>query len=123
MMNKTAMELVKEAKAETREMDLQQAHGKHQSEEVVIIDVRETHEFSGGHIPGAHHISRGMLEFKADSHPALKDKDREILVYCKTGGRAALAAHQLKKMGYTNVHSIQGGMDAWDDADHPVHKP
>ncbi len=123
MMDKTAMELVKEAKAEIREMDLQQAHGKHQSEEVVIIDVREAHEFSGGHIPGAQHISRGMLEFKADSHPALKDKNREILVYCKTGGRAALAAQQLKKMGYSNVHSIQGGMDAWVDAGHPVHRP
>ncbi|MBN2680237.1 rhodanese-like domain-containing protein [Acidithiobacillus montserratensis] len=122
-MNKTAMDLVKEAKAEIREMDLRQAHDKHQTEAVVIIDVREAHEFSAGHIPGAHHISRGMLEFKADSHPALKDKDREILVYCKTGGRAALAAHQLKKMGYTNVHSISGGMDAWNDADHPVHKP
>ncbi len=122
-MNKTAMELVQEAKAEIREMDLHQAHDKHQSEQTAIIDVRETHEFAGGHIPGAHHISRGMLEFKADSHPALKDKNQEILVYCKTGGRAALAAHQLKKMGYTNVHSIQGGMDAWTKAEHPVHKP
>jgi rhodanese-related sulfurtransferase len=123
MMSKSASELVQEAKAEIREMDLHAANEKHDDDLVIVVDVREEAEFKAGHIPGAHHISRGMLEFKTDAHPALKDKNAEILVYCKTGGRAALAAHQLKKMGYSNVHSIKGGMDAWIGAQHPVHKP
>jgi rhodanese-related sulfurtransferase len=89
----------------------------------VLIDVRETEEFVAGHIPEAVHASRGMLEFKLSSTPELSGRDLKIVLYCKTSGRAALAARSLHDMGYLSVTSIGGGYDAWVAAGKPVAKP
>jgi len=89
----------------------------------VLVDVREADEFAFGHVPGAVHISRGMLEFKFSANPALQSRDLGIVLYCKTSGRAALAALALQEMGYLNVKSIIGGFDAWAAAGKPVAKP
>ena len=109
---KTAHDLVSAAKAQIQEIsaDLSDQHIRCAD---VLIDVRETDEYHAGHIPGAVFIPRGMLEFKLTSTPELIPRDLKIVVYCKTGGRSALAALTLQEMGYVNVKSISGGFDAW----------
>lgn len=89
----------------------------------VLIDVRETDEFMAGHLPGAVHMSRGMLEFKLAANPQLQSRDLKIMLYCKTSGRAALCTQSLMEMGYQNVSSIAGGFDAWQGAGLHVEKP
>lgn len=86
----------------------------------VLLDVREADEFAAGHIPGAIHVSRGMLECKLSADPALSARDPKIVLYCKSSGRAALAACALHEMGYLHVQSIAGGFDAWAAAGKPA---
>ena len=119
---KTAHDLVTAAKALTREVPVTQAEDVIRNSDV-LIDVREADEFAAGHIPGAVHASRGMLEFKLSSTPELSSRDLKIVLYCKTSGRAALAARSLHDMGYLSVTSIAGGYDAWVAAGKPVAKP
>jgi rhodanese-related sulfurtransferase len=119
---KTAHDLVVHAKALTRELPVDQAAVVMQDADVVI-DVREADEFAAGHIPGALHASRGMLEFKLSASPDLSRRDLKVVLYCKTSGRAALAAASMKDMGYLNVTSIAGGFDAWVAAGKPVSTP
>lgn len=119
---KTAHDLVASAKARIREVALKDAEQAIR-EANVLIDVREADEFAAGHLPGAIHGSRGMLEFKLSGNPELSARDLNIVLYCKTSGRAALAACALHDMGYLNVKSISGGFDAWVAAGKPVVKP
>ncbi|MBU3651706.1 MAG: sulfurtransferase [Limnohabitans sp.] len=119
---KTAHDLVVHAKALTRELPVDQAEVL-MREADVVIDVREADEYAAGHIPGAMHASRGMLEFKLSASPDLSRRDLKVVLYCKTSGRAALAAASMKEMGYLNVTSISGGFDAWVAAGKPVAKP
>lgn len=91
------------------------AHG------AVLIDVREDNEFDAGHAAGARHMSRGIIE--RDIVQAFPDKSTELVLYCGGGFRSALAADMLQKMGYTNVWSMDGGWQAWKDADAPVEIP
>jgi rhodanese-related sulfurtransferase len=89
-----------------------------------LVDVREPAEFDSGHIPGAVNIPRGVLEFEIFSNPATagvtaavpSDRSRAIVVYCRSGGRAALAAASLVRLQFTNVSSIAGGILAWEAA-------
>lgn len=108
----TPQQLVAEAKAETWEIDIATA-AKHIREGQVVIDVRESAEFETAHIHNAVHIARGVIEFKTADHPALANRSAEIILYCKTGGRSALAAFNLQRLGYTNILSLAGGFDAW----------
>ncbi len=119
---KTAHDLVAAAKARVKEVSLQDAEQAIRDADV-LVDVREADEFAAGHLGGAVHISRGMLEFKFSANPALQSRDLRVLLYCKTSGRAALAAAALHEMGYLNVQSIAGGFDAWAAAGKPVAKP
>ena len=119
---KTAHDLVAAAKTRVQEISPEAAEQAIRDADV-LIDVRETDEFSAGHIPGAVHMSRGMLEFKLSSTPELTSRDIRIVVYCKTSGRAALAACALHDMGYLDVKSIAGGFDAWVAAGKPIAKP
>lgn len=64
-----------------------------------------------------------MLEFKLSSSPELSPRDLKVVLYCKTSGRAALAANAMRDMGYLHVESIAGGIDAWVAAGHPVVSP
>jgi rhodanese-related sulfurtransferase len=89
----------------------------------VLIDVREPGEFQSGSIPGAVNIPRGVLEFmihthpklKCESHPVKEKADTRIVLYCHTGGRAALAALSLQTMGFTDVVSLSGGYQGWSN--------
>lgn len=119
---KTAHDLVMAAKARIQEISVAEADLVIQEADV-LIDVREADEFAAGHLPGAIHASRGMLEFKLSSNPELSARDLKIVLYCKTSGRAALAACALHDMGYLQVKSISGGFDAWAGAGKPVVKP
>ena len=119
---KTAHDLVVQAKQSVQEISVEQAVGAIQTCDV-LIDVREADEYAAGYLPGAIHMSRGMLEFKLAGNPKLQSRDLHIVLYCKTSGRAALSAKSLVDMGYTHVQSIAGGIDAWVAAGHAVHKP
>ncbi|WP_170545382.1 rhodanese-like domain-containing protein [Ruegeria arenilitoris] len=83
----------------------------------LLLDVRDAVELQqAGRASGAHHIPRGMLEFRADeslqSHDPELRKDRPIVLYCAAGGRAALAGKLLKDMGYQRVYNL-GGLPDW----------
>ena len=85
-----------------------------------LLNVREDHEWTRGHIPGAVHLSRGILE--RDIETAIPDREAEILLYCGGGYRSALAAENLQKMGYKRVLSVDGGWRGWVDAGFPVER-
>lgn len=119
---KTPHELVIAAKQATQEIAVEMAPSLIAQSDV-LIDVRETDEFLAGHLPGAIHMSRGMLEFKLAANPQFQSRDLKITLYCKTSGRAALCAQSLKEMGYVNVSSIAGGFDAWQAAGFHFEKP
>lgn len=83
----------------------------------LLLDVRDAVELQQtGRAKGAHHIPRGMLEFRADdalqSHDPEMRKDRPIVLYCAAGGRAVLAGKLLKDMGYEQVYNL-GGLGDW----------
>lgn len=107
----TAHNLVMAAKAEITEMSSDVVLPLVESKAALLIDVREPDEYHCGHLPGAVCIPRGLLEFKIGDLPGVQQQ--AIVVYCKTGGRAALAAQTLQKMGYSTVRSLSGGFDAW----------
>lgn len=119
---KTAHDLVTAAKALVQEVPLDQADEAVRTADV-LIDVREADEYQAGHIPGAIHAARGVLEFRLSSTPELSARDLKVVLYCKTSGRAALAARAMHDMGYLQVQSIAGGFDAWVAAGKPVAAP
>jgi len=119
---KTALDLVAAAKSQITEVPMAEAEAAIRDADV-LLDVREADEYAAGHLPGAVHVSRGMLEFKLSNAPQLSARDKKFVLYCKTSGRAALAAVAMQQMGYLNVRSIAGGYDAWAAAGKPVAKP
>jgi len=119
---KTAHDLVAAAKSRVQEVPIDDAEPVIRDADV-LIDVREADEFAAGHLSGAVNIPRGLLEFKLSASPALQSRDLNIVLYCKTSGRAALSAAALHEMGYLNVRSLAGGFDAWAAAGKPVAKP
>ena len=119
---KTAHDLVLQAKANVREIALQDAEEAIRQADV-LMDVREADEFAAGHLPGAVLVPRGLLEFKLSGTPNLATRYLKVVLYCKTSGRAALAAQTMNSMGYLNVQSIAGGFDAWVASGKAVIKP
>jgi rhodanese-related sulfurtransferase len=89
-------------------------------EQFSLIDVREDHEWADGHIPGAIHLSRGIIE--RDIEETFPNQEAELLLYCGGGYRSALAADNLQKMGYKRVVSVDGGWREWNAAGYPVEK-
>lgn len=125
MSQKSAMDLVKEAKQEIENLTPQQVQQQLSSGNVVLIDIREKEELSqNGKIEGSVHASRGMIEFYADPslpyHKPEFDKGKRIILHCASGGRSALAASTLKQMGYSNIAHLDGGLKAWKEAGLPV---
>ena len=122
-MFKAAHELVLEAKKSVKEIPADELGQLLSQPNTLLIDVREPNEYRDGHIARSINIPRGMLEFKISNEPALQDLYRQMIVYCKTSGRAALSAVALQSMGFENVVSLAGGFDAWSNNKHPVVKP
>ncbi len=111
-MSMTPPQLVAEAMVQIKQIDIA-GTSTHLAEGGAVIDVREPGEYLTGHVPGAVNIPRGVLEFKIGDNTALANKDQPIVLYCKTGGRAALSAVNLQRMGYAQVRSLTGGFDGW----------
>jgi rhodanese-related sulfurtransferase len=93
----------------------------------LVVDVRDAPEVEkSGKVSGAHHVSRGMLEFRADPaspyHDKAFDKSTPVIVYCASGGRSALAGKVLKELGYQKVYNL-GAFKDWAEAGGPVDKP
>jgi rhodanese-related sulfurtransferase len=122
-MSLTAQQLVAQARAAVTEIDADRLRAL-QAEGVPVIDVREPGEYAGGRIPGAVNIPRGVLEFEVDGHPAvncIKDpalghRRQPVVLYCRSGGRSALAAEALKRLGFAEPLSLAGGYMGWTEA-------
>jgi rhodanese-related sulfurtransferase len=113
--------LVKEAKTRIREIGANEIGALQKaSPSPVLVDVREDTEWDKSRIPGAIHVGRGVLEVNIESR--VPQKSTPIVVYCQGGGRSAVAADVLAKMGYTNVSSLAGGLAAYQAAGLPVDK-
>ena len=114
-------DLVADAKKKITEISPTDAAAKAKSSsDAVIVDVRDKDEFDESHIPDAVHMSRGLLEYEIEEKfPA---RNTTIICHCGGGGRSALAAESLQKMGYKNVRSMAGGFRAWKAAGLPTTK-
>jgi rhodanese-related sulfurtransferase len=107
--------LCEEARSQIRETSIEEVHGRQQiGAPFVLVDVREDNEWERGHVTGAIHLGRGIIE--RDIVAAIPAKDTEIVLYCGGGFRSALSAENLQKMGYENVWSMAGGWRAWTTA-------
>ena len=113
-------QLVAEAKKQITEIAPAEAAAKIKRGEAIVLDVREQDEWEEGHMPEATHLSRGILELEVEEKIA--DPNAMIICHCGGGGRSALAAESLQKMGYKNVRSMAGGLKAWKAAGLPTNK-
>jgi rhodanese-related sulfurtransferase len=122
-MTQTAAQMVREAMAEIDSVTPKDAFEEASSNGVVFLDVREPVEWED-HIAGAVEVPRGLLEFAADPasprHKTELDPARRVIVYCRSGTRAALATLTLKNLGFENVANLEGGFAAWKDAGLPT---
>jgi adenylyltransferase/sulfurtransferase len=107
-------QLVQLAKSEIEEISAQELKEWMGEEEVKIVDIRERDEFVQGHLPNATFIPRGFLELQIEQHQS--DRSKPVVLYCAGGVRSALAARNLKEMGYERVISLIGGFNGWKNA-------
>lgn len=115
------LNLVKDAKKRVKEEDFRETKKRLDAgEKFVLVDVREDSEWARGHVPGAIHLGKGVIE--RDIEKTIPDKDTTVVLYCGGGFRSALAADNLQKMGYRNVISMDGGWRSWTEAGFPVIK-
>jgi rhodanese-related sulfurtransferase len=126
-MAKTLKDLVEAANAVVPRITPAQAQEMIDSGNTVVVDVRDASEVEqSGKVAGAVHIPRGMLEFRADPESPYYDqsfaKDKNVIVYCAAGGRAALSGQALKEMGYGEVYNL-GGFKDWAEAGGAIDKP
>jgi rhodanese-related sulfurtransferase len=114
--------LVEDARSRIRECSVGDLHQRIAAGPTpVVIDVREESEFAAGHIPGAIHLSKGIIE--RDIEERFSDPNTELFLICGGGYRSALAADNLRKMGYLNIISVDGGWRGWTGAGYEVEKP
>ena len=115
------LKLAQEAKQHVKETNVDEVKKRlDRGEKLMLIDVREESEFAKGHLPGAIHLSKGVIE--RDVEKTFPDTNKELILYCGGGFRSALAADNLQKMGYTNVISMDGGFRGWKEAGGTVEK-
>src|SRR5213080_2014050 len=106
------LKLVRDAKTRVKECTADDVKRRLDAgEKFTLVDVREESEYAAGHVPGAVHLGKGVIE--RDVEGKYPDKSTELVLYCGGGFRSALAADNLQKMGYTNVISMDGGMRGW----------
>ena len=113
------LNLVRDAKRRIKEEDYRETKKRLDGgEKIILIDTREDSEWARGHIPGAIHLGKGIIE--RDIEKAIPDKESAIILYCGGGFRSALAADNLQKMGYRNVISMDGGWRGWTESGFPT---
>jgi rhodanese-related sulfurtransferase len=109
------LQLATDAKKRVNELTIADVQAKlAKGERFHLIDVREESEWANGHLPQAQYLGRGIIE--RDIEKRIPDTNAEIVLYCGGGFRSALAADNLKKMGYSNVWSMDGGFRGWKEA-------
>jgi rhodanese-related sulfurtransferase len=113
------LKIVDDAKTRIRETNVQEVKARLDAGETfTLVDVREDSEWARGHLPGAIHLGKGIIE--RDIENAVPGKATPLVLYCGGGYRSALAADNLQKMGYTDVKSMDGGWRGWTDAGFPT---
>jgi rhodanese-related sulfurtransferase len=115
------LKLVQDAKKNVKETNVADVKRRSDAgEKFLLVDVREDNEWAKGHLPGAVHLGKGIIE--RDIEQRAPDTNAKIILYCGGGFRSALAAENLQKMGYTNVESMDGGWRGWVEAGLPTAK-
>jgi rhodanese-related sulfurtransferase len=115
------LKLVKDAKSRVQQIDIDEYRNMRESGEYhILVDTREDSEWAAGHVAGAVHMSKGVIE--RDIETNFPDKATTLVLYCGGGFRSALAADNLQKMGYTNVISLDGGWKALKESGLPLEK-
>ncbi len=122
----TVKQMLEAANAATPKITPAQAKEMIDKGGVLVVDVRDGAEVQqSGKVPGAVHVSRGMLEFRADPespyHDKNFDKSKTVILYCASGGRSALSGKTLKEMGYERVYNL-GGFKDWAESGGPVER-
>lgn len=112
------LKLVEETRPRIREVSVAEARERLTRPGVVLLDIREDHEWQAGHAREARHLGRGILE--RDLEATFPSPDTEILLYCGGGFRSALACDVAQRMGYRNVFSLAGGYKAMAAAGWPM---
>ncbi len=123
-------EMIAAANAVVPRVTPQEAQALMAKSNTIVIDVRDAPEIEGsGKVKGARHVSRGMLEFRADGESPYHDKnltpDKTVIVYCASGGRAALSGKVLKDLGFANVYNLgafKGWVEAGGDVEYPIER-
>jgi rhodanese-related sulfurtransferase len=113
------LKIVEDAKTRVRETNVDEIKARmDRREKFVLVDVREDREYDQGHLPGAVHLGKGIIE--RDIEGKYADLNTPLVLYCGGGFRSALAADNLQKMGYTNVLSMDGGIRVWREKAYPL---
>jgi rhodanese-related sulfurtransferase len=120
--NPEFLNLVNDAKSRVQEIDIERYKGMvAASEPHLLVDTREESEWNAGHVKGAIHLSKGVIE--RDIETKVPDKTTKLVLYCGGGFRSALAADNLQKMGYQSAISLDGGWRALKVSGLPVEQP
>ncbi|MBS1839867.1 MAG: sulfurtransferase [Acidobacteria bacterium] len=115
------LKLVNDSRARVKETNVAEVKRRIDGgEKFLLVDVREDNEWANGHLPGAVHMGRGIIE--RDIETSVPDTSAKMILYCGGGFRSALVADNLQKMGYTNVESMDGGWKGWNSAGFPTTK-
>jgi rhodanese-related sulfurtransferase len=113
------LKLVQDAKQSVKETNVPDVKRRIDAgEKLILVDVREDNEWAKGHLPGAVHMGKGVIE--RDIEQQVPDTGTKLVLYCGGGFRSALVADNLQKMGYTNVESMDGGWRGWTEAGLPT---
>jgi len=128
-MGEASREIMRQARRQVQEWSTPQVNEalakQHEAgrkpQEIVLVDVREKHEWNEGHIPGALHVPRGYLELQVEE--AVPDKEKTVVLYCAGGVRSLMAGATLQQMGYKNVVSMAGGFGTWKGNGYPFVQP
>ncbi|MCZ6636279.1 MAG: rhodanese-like domain-containing protein [bacterium] len=119
---KSREDLLDEARQNLKEMTVQEVHDYLEGgADPILLDIRGLDEWERGHLKGAVHIPRGILENELEDK--LSDKSKEVIVYCAGGVRSLLGGETMQALGYENVISMDGGYGDWEDAGLPVEIP
>ena len=106
------LELVQDAKSRVKEISVDELKKRlAENPGLILLDVREDHEWQKGHLPNAQHLGKGIIE--RDIEKIIPDKSQEIVLYCGGGFRSCLACDSIQKMGYSNVSSMKEGYKGW----------
>ncbi len=115
------LKLVQDAKKCVKETNVPDVKRRMDAgEKLLLVDIREDHEWVKGHLPGAVHLGKGIIE--RDIEQRVPDTGAKLILYCGGGFRSAIAAENLQKMGYSNVESMDGGWKGWLEAGLPTAK-